>query len=90
MEATAGDLAALFSSAGEALYGFIADPASIDMCEEMSVSACGEGPEELLHAWLCELLAQFNLTGFVGKRCTVAHLTDRKVDGTIRGEKLDL
>ncbi|HZD42410.1 MAG TPA: archease [Terriglobales bacterium] len=90
MEIGAGDLAVLFSSAGEALYAFIADPATVDAREEISVSAHGEGPEELLHAWLCELLAQFNLTGFVGKSCQVARLTDERVDGTVRGEKLDL
>jgi SHS2 domain-containing protein len=90
IEVTAGDLVSLFSSAGEALYGFIADPTTIETREEISVSARGDGTEELLHAWLCELLAQFNLTGFVGKSCDVGRLTGDRVDGLIRGEKLDL
>jgi hypothetical protein len=33
------------------------------------VSASGDGPEELLHAWLCELLAKFNIEDLVGKNC---------------------
>ena len=90
IEVTADDLSPLFSSAGQALYAFIADPATIESREEISVSARGDGTEELLHAWLCELLAQFNLAGFVGRRCDVTQLTGERVDGTIKGEKLDL
>jgi SHS2 domain-containing protein len=84
------DLPALFACAGEALFGLIADSASIEERESITLSAVGDGPEELLHAWLCELLAQFNINGFVAKRCEVLSITNDRVSGITKGEKLDL
>jgi SHS2 domain-containing protein len=84
------DLPALFACAGEALFGLIADSATIEERESITLSAVGDGPEELLHAWLRELLAQFNISGFVAKRCEVRSITNDRVDGIIMGEKLDL
>ena len=89
IEVTAGDLATLFASAGDALYALIADSATIETREEITVSASGDGPEELLHSWLCELLAEFNLRGFIGKQCEIVSLKEERVGGRIKGEKLD-
>ena len=90
VEITAADLPALFASAGEALYALIADPATIENREAIKVSATGANPEDLLHTWLCELLALFNVEGFVGKRCEITHISDGQVQGRVSGEKLDL
>jgi SHS2 domain-containing protein len=90
VEITAADLPALFASAGEALYALIADPATIESREDINISATGDNPEDLLHAWLRELLALFNVQGFVGKRCEIAHISDGKVQGRVSGETLDL
>jgi protein archease len=90
VEITAADLPALFASAGEALYALIADPATIENREAIKVSATGANPEDLLHAWLCELLALFNVQGFVGKRCEIAYISDEQVQGRVNGETLDL
>jgi SHS2 domain-containing protein len=90
IEVTASSLAGLFSTAGEALFAFIADPKNLEAREAIVVAAGGDGPEELLHAWLRELLAQFNLTGFVAARCEVRKITRERVEGIVTGEKLDL
>ena len=90
VEITAADLPALFASAGEALYVLIADPATIENREAIKVSATGANPEDLLHTWLCELLALFNVEGFVGKRCEITYISDGQVQGRVSGEKLDL
>ena len=84
------DLSGLFSEAAEALYGLVADSDDINPKEKIAVSAMGQGWEELFHAWLCELLAQFNLKGFVGKHCEIVSLLPERVEGLIRGECLDL
>ncbi|MGH7772852.1 MAG: archease [Candidatus Binatia bacterium] len=84
------DLPSLFSAAGEALYGLIADTGGMNLKEEIAVSATGEGWEELFHAWLCELLAQFNLKGFVGKRCEIKRVEPGRVEARVSGETLDL
>lgn len=90
VEVTAADLPTLFAFAAEALYAFIADPATVEEQDEMSLTSSGNGLDELLHGWLCEALALFNVTGFVGKRCKVLEIDDRHVMGKISGEKLDL
>jgi SHS2 domain-containing protein len=61
VEITAATFPALLAASGEALFVLIADPQNLDLRDEIVVSASGHGPEELLHAWLCELLAQFNI-----------------------------
>jgi SHS2 domain-containing protein len=90
IEVTADNLSGLFSTSGEALFALIADPKTIEQRSEISVTANGKGPEELLHAWLRELLAQFNLKNFVGAECAIDSITDERVAGTLKGETLDL
>jgi SHS2 domain-containing protein len=90
VEMTGATFPALLAVSGEALFSLIADPENIEMRDEIPVSATGDGPEELLHAWLCEALARFNIDGFIGKNCAIDQITAGRVDGRIRGEKLDL
>jgi SHS2 domain-containing protein len=90
IEVTAADLPGLFAAAGEALYGLIVDSATIQNRKEISVSATGENPEDLLHAWLCELLALFNVQGFIGKHCMIDQMSVGQVQGRVSGEALDL
>jgi len=90
IEVTADSLSELFSTTGEALFALIADPKTIEGRNEISVTANGKGPEELLHAWLRELLAQFNLKNFIAVHCKIDQLTDEYVAGTITGDNLDL
>jgi SHS2 domain-containing protein len=90
VEVTAATFPALLAASGEALFALIADPRDIALREEIIVSASGDEPEELLHAWLCELLARFNSESFVSGKCTIDQITADRVDGTICGEKLDL
>ena len=90
IEVEAANLPQLFAAVAEAFYGLIADPTGIALREKISVSAKGEGWEELLHSWLCELLAQFNLKGFVGKQCEVTTIAPGRVEARVEGERLDL
>jgi SHS2 domain-containing protein len=90
VEVTAATFPALLAASGEALFALIADPRDIHLREEIIVCASGDEPEQLLHAWLCELLARFNIESFVGGKCAIHQITADRVDGTIRGEKLDL
>ncbi|MBI2211479.1 MAG: archease [Deltaproteobacteria bacterium] len=90
MEIEAADLPGLFASGAEALYSLIADRSGIEEREEISVVATGDDWEELFHAWLRELLAQFNLKGFVGGRCEITSVAPGRAEGRINGESLDL
>ena len=90
IEAEGESPAELFTAAAEGLYALIADPAEIEPKHAISVSAVGDGWEELLQAWLSELLAEFNLRGFIGKQCAITRIERDAVDARIEGESLDL
>ena len=80
----------LFAAAAQAFYDLLADASGIQPEKEITVSADGDGWEDLLQAWLSELLARFNLEGFVGKRCEITSIESGHVNGRIKGEILDL
>ncbi len=90
IEVEAASAAKLFAAAAEGFYGLLADAAGIEPRREISVSARGNGWDDLLQAWLSELLAEFNLHGFVGKRCEVTSIEPGHVSGKVKGEALDL
>ncbi|HEX9879837.1 MAG TPA: archease [Candidatus Binatia bacterium] len=90
IEVEGGDLPELFMVAGQALFGLMADRRGIRAKEKIAVAASGDGWEELLHSWLCELLAQFNLNGFIGRDCKIKKIESGRVEGEVRGEQLDL
>jgi SHS2 domain-containing protein len=90
IEAEGENPAELFTAAAEGLYALIADPAEIEPRQTISVSAVGDGWEELLQAWLSELLAEFNLRGFIGKQCAITRIERNAVAARLEGEPLDL
>ena len=90
IEVEAASAAELFTAAAHAFYSLLADASGIQPKKELSVSATGDDWETLLQAWLSELLAQFNLKGFVGKRCEITSIESGHVNGKIKGESLDL
>jgi SHS2 domain-containing protein len=90
IEAEGENPAELFAAAAEGFYALIADPAGIEHKQAISVSAAGSGWEDLLQAWLSELLAEFNLHGFIGKNCAITHIEAGSVNGKVEGEPLDL
>src|SRR3954466_13347656 len=90
IEAEGETAAELFTAAAEGLYSLIVDPAGIAAKEEISIGVAGESWEDLLQAWLSELLAAFNLRGFVGKDYAITDIEPRHVNARIKGEPLDL
>jgi len=90
IEAEGESPAELFTAAAEGLYALIAEPADIEPKQKISVSATGDGWEALLQAWLSELLAEFNLHGFIGERCAITRIERGAVDAKLEGEPLDL
>jgi len=80
----------LFAAAAEGLYALIADPSGIEARQTITISAAGENWEELLPVWLSELLAAFNLHGFIGRQCAITRIARDAVNATVEGEPLDL
>jgi len=90
IEAEGETPAELFTAAAEGLYALIADPEGIEAQQAISVAATGGDWEELLQAWLSELLAEFNLRGFIGKNLNIQEIERHRVAGTVEGGPLDL
>jgi SHS2 domain-containing protein len=55
-EAWAATLPELFVAAAEAMFSASADLANIERTQEWTVTVGADSPEDLLHAWLSELL----------------------------------
>src|ERR1043166_6149452 len=85
IEVTAESLGDLFALCAEALFSLIADPQTIQPLTEITISTTAADVEELLHAWLTELLAKFNLSGFVGRHCRIDRIGNDFVEGRIEG-----
>lgn len=86
IEVEAKTLAELFEAAGRALFSLMVDPSSVSAREARRISAQGEDEEELLRAWLHQLLLAFAIGGFVAREVEVERIDRSVVEGTIRGE----
>ena len=81
-----------FCEAARGLFEVMVDLAAVQPVEEHVVRVEAESGEELLVAWLSELLAQKELSGLVFSSCDVRISKRRDVlrlDGIARGERLD-
>lgn len=90
IEAEGDSPAELFTAAAAGFYALIADPSGIEARRTISVSATGGDWEELLHAWLSELLAEFNIKGFIGINYDISNIEPQRVNARVEGEPLDL
>jgi len=86
IEVEADSRAELFEAAGLALFSLMVDTSSVRATETRAISAQGEDEEELLRAWLHELLLAFAIGGFVAREVEVERIDRCEVEGTIRGE----
>lgn len=86
IEVEAESRAELFEAAGLALFSLMVDPSTVSAREARGISAQGEDEEELLRAWLHQLLLAFAIGGFVAREVEVERLDRFVVEGTIRGE----
>ena len=80
------DLASLFEQAANGFIGLMLDPARVAQESERALAADGEGPEELLVAWLEEILFAFEAKGFAPALARVESLRDGRVEGRLSGE----
>ena len=86
IEAWGPGLEALFEEAADALTEAVLNVDTVEEGETLSVAAEGDEPEELLVAWLEEVLFAFEGQGFATARSRVDSLTDSRVEGTLFGE----
>lgn len=89
LEVEAPTAAVLFERAGLAMVGLMVDLDAVEPRERVGIAVEGESLEELLHDWLQALLVRFGTDGFVPCEIEVEAVTDRRVAGTVAGERFD-
>ncbi len=76
-----GTLAELFENAAYGMFDLMFDCDTVSTLQTCSITAAGEGPEELLVNWLAETLTEAEIRDLAFSSFTV----DRLWDGGIRG-----
>ena len=79
----------LFEQAAAGFIDLMFETDSVRTVQSMDVSAEGDEPEDLLVAWLQEILFAFEAGQFVTASAEVESLTEGKVTGRLRGEDFD-
>jgi SHS2 domain-containing protein len=83
----ADDLKGLFCEAAKALFDIITDLEQVEMNLERIVAVEGMGREELLVAWLNELLYLHDVEGLLFRDFSISTIENRSLKGVARGEK---
>ena len=89
VELEAPTLPLLFERAGLGMLSLMTDLTVLEPRERVALAIEADGPEELLHDWLQDLLVRFQAGGFAACELAVAHVDDRSVRGSATGEQVD-
>ncbi len=79
----------VFVNAARGMTSLMVDPESISERARREIVAEGADTEELLVAWLNEILYLFDAEGMLFRRFEIEHLNGRSIRGTAYGEKAD-
>jgi SHS2 domain-containing protein len=82
-------LEALFENAAAGLFSLLLDPGVVEPRDEEEIAFEGHDAEEMLVAWLQEILFRIMTRGRVFRSATVRVVTPPRASGLCRGEALD-
>lgn len=80
----------MFKNAARAMFNMLADLKEVKMRSSLDLEVTANNVEELLVAWLRELLYQSASKGVVFKEFSFEHFDDRRIRALCYGEKIDL
>ena len=83
------DLREAFSNAAYAMFDILTDASRIMEKEKISIQVSASNIEELLVAWLDELLYRYETERIVCGRFSIENIDDRNLSATAFGEKID-
>jgi len=89
IHAWAGEFADLFEEAAKALFNVMVDLKTVHPTAARAVQLAAESGEELMLAWLKELLFIFETERFVCSQFKVTGLTPATLSAELKGERLD-
>lgn len=85
----AADVKGLFQEAARALFAIITDLEKVTVHLSREVVVQGSGQEELLVAWLSELLYLYEVKGLLFCDFALVEIDEVRVKGVARGEEFD-
>ena len=83
------DRRALFENAAKGLLALMVSPDLIEPAETVGIEVQGQDPEDLLVAWLHEILFQFDANRRVFCEVRVEEIGDKNLRASLRGEVFD-
>lgn len=83
------NLQEVFMNAAHGLTSLMVNPETIAETIRREITVEGADTEELLVAWLNEILYLFDAEGLVFRRFEITHVDTGRVQGTGYGEKID-
>jgi SHS2 domain-containing protein len=89
VEVSAPDLAGLFVEAAQALFRILTDPETIRSQDALSIGLEEENAEQLLVAWLTELLFFHETEQWLFSRFDITAIDEKRIEARVWGEKLD-
>lgn len=84
------DLGDLFVNAAKGLFSLITDLDKVSISAAIEVNLTANNREELLVAWLSELIFQFSARSFISKKLEIKDITNNEITVKVFGEKIDL
>jgi SHS2 domain-containing protein len=85
----AEDVTGIFQEAARALFAIITDLEKVEVHMDVEVAVEGLGQEELLVAWLNELLYLYEVENLLFCDFVLTEIDERSVRGVAMGEELD-
>lgn len=83
------DLKEVFANAALGMLDIMVDIGGVSERAETTVAVNGDGVEDLMVAWLTEILYVVNVQGFLPKRFEMTAVDDRHVSAKAFGEPID-
>ena len=83
----AADITGLFQEAARVLFAILTDLDRVEVRQNLEVAVQGSGREELLVAWLNELLYLYEVKGLLFCDFTLGEIDEKHVKGIAMGEK---
>lgn len=80
------DIKAVFENAALGMFSLIVDPEKINVKETINVKVESNNLEDLLVAWLNELLFIFEIREFIINECKILEMDEKHIIAEIRGE----
>jgi SHS2 domain-containing protein len=89
VEVSAPDAAGLFVEAAQALFRILTDPKTIRPQDSISIELEEEDTDQLLVAWLTELLFFHETEQWLFSRFDITSIDEKRIEARVWGEKLD-